>query len=322
MQNIKYIDRKSGKEALEEVYGGKALQFLYGESLCSRLLGYPLSHLLAKCPWISSVYGWWQKQPHSKKKIAPFLSRFNINTSDFLDSADQYASFNDFFIRKLKKSARPISPGNLTAIIPADGRYRFFPDISKADGFVVKNKKFLLSELLGSEDLAKKYAQGSMVMARLCPTDYHRFHFPCDNIPSEPHLINGYLYSVNPIALAKNISIFVQNKRFLTVLKTEFFGEVLYLEIGATNVGSIHETFTPHSLVNKGEEKGYFSFGGSALILLFPPATLEFDADLLELSKSGLEIYCQMGQSMGSLSLTQLREKAQKLDIQPNEGHH
>lgn len=293
MEHICYVDRKTGLKTIEDVYGGKALRFMYKKgNLRKRLVD-----LLSKNPLFSACYGWWQKRKWSKKKIRPFISRFNVVTEDFLDPIESFHSFNDFFIRKLKKEARPIH--QQAAVIPADGRYRFFPNISLSEGYLVKGKKFNLSKLLENDRLASQYAEGSMVMARLCPTDYHRFHFPCDCIPGPSKLINGFLYSVSPIAVKRNISIFSENKRCLTLLETKNFGNVIFMEIGATNVGSIHQTYTPNTLYKKGEEKGFFSFGGSALILLFKPNTIIFDEDLLKLSESGLEILCLMGQSMG-----------------------
>ena len=138
-----------------------------------------------------------------------------------------------------------------------------------------------------------------MVLARLCPTDYHRFHFPCDCLPGQTKLINGWLYSVNPLAVKKNIQILTQNKRTLCLLDTPLFGSVAYMEIGATSVGSIQETYVVDRFQVKGAEKGYFEFGGSALILLFPKNTIQFDSDLLAATEQGLEMRCLLGQSMG-----------------------
>ena len=192
-----------------------------------------------------------------------------------------------------------MSGGPTQAVMPADARYLFFQDISKVDGFLVKGEKFDLPSLLNNDVLARSYTQGTMVMARLCPTDYHRYHFPCDCVPGDTQLINGYLYSVNPIALRKDIQIFTKNKRMICSLDTFKFGKVLFLEIGATNVGSIHETYQPHTFQPKGAEKGYFSFGGSSLILLFEPGKIQIDEDLLEATRKGYEMKCLFGQSLG-----------------------
>lgn len=292
-----YIDRRTGEKREEQVYGATALNFLYGETFFSRTLGKFLALLCSKLSICSRAYGWWQRRSWTKKNVIPFIKKYGVDESEFLDSAASFNSFDEFFVRHLKLETRPISPSPV--IIPADGRYRVYQDISTVDGFLVKGKKFQLKELLQDEKLADEYASGGMVMARLCPVDYHRFHFPCDCIPSRPHLINGWLYSVNPIALKQRIEIFAENKRILTTLETENLGKVLFLEVGATNVGSIHETFTPGKSYRKGEEKGFFSFGGSALIILFKPKRVIFDQDLIQNTTKGIETLCLLGQSLG-----------------------
>lgn len=295
---IVYINRVTGQEETEKVYGQRAVELLYGDNVVSRWLAPTILPLITRLPFFSAFYGYLQKHPASVRKIRPFMEAFQLNSDEFLDPVSRFRSFNDFFIRRLKPEARPIDFYQ-PAIIPADGRYYFYENVHEADGFVVKGQKFHLSTLLQDEALAEEYTGASMVIARLCPYDYHRFHFPCDCLPGETQFINGWLYSVNPLAIKKDIEIFTKNKRTLCLLGTPAFGRVLYLEIGATNVGSIHETYTPGHWQAKGAEKGYFEFGASSLILLFQKGTIEFDADLLAATKKGLEIRCLMGQGMG-----------------------
>jgi phosphatidylserine decarboxylase len=297
METITYIDRETGKAEIEKVYGQAILNFLYGPGLLSKLLGTPLMYMLSGIPLFSSLVGHYHKSSGSQKKIIPFIDSFHVDASEFREPIENFQSFNDFFIRKLKPESRPLAPGDDVAIIPADGRYLFIPHIGKSEGFVIKGKKFDLGSLLENESLAADYAEGTMVIARLCPSDYHRYHFPCDCTPGETQLINGWLFSVNPIAVKKNIHIFTQNKRTICKLQTRAFGDVLFLEIGATSVGSIHETYAPFQPHLKGDEKGYFSFGASSLIVLFPPESIKLDSDLL--SHPYTEIKCLMGQSMG-----------------------
>lgn len=218
-----------------------------------------------------------------------------MDTSIFAEPPESFRSFNDFFTRKLKPASRPIS--NAKAVIPADGRYLFYQDIGKADGFVVKGQKFSLAKLLGSEELAQTYKDGSMLIARLCPCDYHRFHFPIDCKASPARLINGVLFSVNPWALAHNVTYLTENKRMITELESDQFGKVMYIEIGATNVGSIVQTYDANVLQKKGDEKGYFEFGASCVIVLFEKGKIEFNADLLS-GPEHQEVLCLMGQSL------------------------
>lgn len=300
MPPIFYIDRLTGQYQQERVFGEKALRLLYGEGVLTNLIGIPLVHLLSRIPFFSAFYGYLQTRHASAKKIAPFIKTFDVDASEFLNEPQEFTSFDDFFTRRLKPSVRPIAKSEDVAIIPADGRYWFYPQVDLAEGFVVKGEKFDLVSLLDDKELAAEYAQGAMAIARLCPTDYHRYHFPCDCTPDTTRLINGWLYSVNPIAIKKDLQIFIQNKRTVCELHTERFGKVLFLEIGATFVGAIHQTYTPGQHYQKGDEKGYFSFGASSLILLFPPKSICFDQDLLEATTKGYEIKCLMGQSMGS----------------------
>lgn len=299
MNQVRYIDRKSQREEVEKIYGHVFIELLYGKNIFAQFFSLFFLPLFSKVPFLSKLYGWMQNSRWSKRKIEPFIRNFGVDSSEFVQPVSSFRSFNDFFIRKLKPESRSIAQGEKRAILPADGRYLVFPDISKADGFFVKGKKFDLKSLLGNASLAHKYARGSMVIARLCPTDYHRFHFPCDGMPEEPQLINGHLYSVNPIALKRSIDILTENKRALTLIHTPQFGTLLYIEVGATYVGSIHQTYEPGKPCKKGDEKGYFAFGGSCIILLFEPFRIAFDNDLLEASARHLETKALFGQSLG-----------------------
>ena len=188
---------------------------------------------------------------------------------------------------------------DLLIVLPADGRHLAFPNVDEAEGFYVKGSKFTMRELLGDDALGDKFAGGSMLISRLCPVDYHRFHFPVNGLPSEPKLINCYLYSVSPIALRKNINYLVENKRMLTLIDSPEFGTVAMLEVGATNVGSIKQTFVEERVLEKGEEKGLFKFGGSCVITLFERGRIKFEHDLVEQSANFLETYARMGDRLG-----------------------
>lgn len=299
MTEITYYDRQTQKEVREKVYGLFFLKLLYGKNVVYRALSFFLLPLFSKVPLLSHLYGAFQKSRLSRCKVKPFIKAFDVDASEFLDPVDSYRSFNDFFIRRLKPGARRIIPGDERAILPADARYLVFPRIDRADGFWVKGKKFSLETLLQDRKLAASYESGAMVIARLCPVDYHRFHFPLACVPGAARLINGPLYSVNPMALRRNIEILSENKRMVTELQTKHFGKVLFIEVGATYVGSIHQTYTPHVACAKGAEKGYFSFGGSCLILLFEPETIVFDRDLIEVSSKKREVRALLGQSLG-----------------------
>jgi phosphatidylserine decarboxylase len=235
----------------------------------------------------------------SANKVLPFIVEYDLDVDEFAKSQFTFKSFNDFFYRALKPGARPVAEGDRVAVLPADGRHLALQNVDAAAGFYVKGQRFDLTAFLGDAELAKKFAGGSMLISRLCPVDYHRFHFPVAGTPGEPRLINGFLYSVSPIALRRKLDYFWQNKRMVTLVESPVFGQVAVCEIGATMVGSIFQSFLPGRAVAKGEEKGLFKFGGSCVITLFQPGKIKFDADLVRHGAEGLEVYARMGERLG-----------------------
>lgn len=294
MDDIVYFDRYRNETCVEKVYGDQALKWTYGT-----LAGKISLNALVKRAIFSHWYGWRMDSPKTKQKVAPFIETYELDSSEFANDVDDFASFNEFFFRKLKPESRPINADASTVVFPADGRHLCVPDLSKADGLFVKGEMFDIHKLLDDPELSKQYTSGSLVMSRLCPVDYHRFHFPAAGTAGETRLINGPLYSVNPIALCQNIHIMTTNKRCITKLQTEQFGTVLVLEIGATCVGGICQTYLEGEAVSKGSEKGYFRFGGSSTITVFEPGRIQFDKDLVENSAKQVELYAKMGDRMG-----------------------
>ena len=288
-QLVTFFNRYTQKMETEAIYGESYLKFIYGNPLGKLALWAAVKRSV-----FSKWYGSRMSAQSSAKKISPFISDYKLDASQFVDSLENFKSFNDFFSRKLKSSSRPIQGTDNQLIFPADGRHIVVNDLSREQAIWAKGQSFDLKKLLGSADRAERYQHGSVLISRLCPTDYHRFHFPCGGIISESELMNGYLYSVNPIALMRNISYLWQNKRSVTELNSDTFGKVCLLEVGATCVGGIIQTFDKGN-VRKGEEKGYFRFGGSMTMIFLEPGVVTFSDDLLEQSKNGIELYALMG---------------------------
>lgn len=295
MDDILYFDRYQKKVLSEKVYGDKALRWTYGTAAGRLSLS-----LLVKRAIFSRWYGWRMDRQSSRAKVEPFIEQFELKPTEFLEQPDSFRTFNEFFYRKLKAEARPIDPDPSVAVFPADGRHLCIPDLSANTGLFVKGEMFSLDELLDDRGLADRYRGGSLLLSRLCPVDYHRFHFPASGVPSTTRWINGPLYSVNPIALRQNIRILATNKRCLTELASDTFGKILLIEVGATCVGSICQTYLPENVVHKGDEKGYFRFGGSSTITIFEPGRVRFAEDLVEHSAQHREVYARFGDRMGT----------------------
>lgn len=287
---IRFYNRLTHQVETEAVYGEGPLRFIYENPL-----GQIALHVLVKRALFSNWYGRRMDSHRSAARIRPFIEQFGVNEAEFAEPASNYRTFNEFFYRRLKPEARPVAADPAAVVFPADGRHFVIPDLSKAGDFFVKGVHFDLAALLADEQVAKHFEGGSLLISRLCPTDYHRFHFPCGGTTYAPRLVNGPLYSVSPIAFLRRPSIFWENKRYITRLDTGYLGEVMLLEVGATCVGSVIHTSQPDSVVMKGDEKGYFRFGGSCFITVFERGRVRFADDLVENSAQGREVYARMG---------------------------
>lgn len=293
-EKIEFFNRYTGKVETEQIYGEGFLRWTYGNPLGKLSL-----ETMVKRAFFSRWYGGRMSAPASRKKVASFITTYGLNPREFADDPESYRNFNEFFFRKLKPGARPIHGDPDSAVFPADGRHLGFENLTATEGIFVKGKKFKLEKLVGDPELAKQYEHGTIVLSRLCPVDYHRYHFPVNGTPGKPHLINGALYSVSPLALRQNINFLTENKRAYTKIFSPEFGQVLMFEVGATCVGTFEYTFLPDVPVKKGDEKGYFKFGGSETILLFEPGRIELAPDLVENSRQGRELYAHMGDFLG-----------------------
>jgi phosphatidylserine decarboxylase len=298
---LQFWNRYKKRLETEQVYGEFWLRFAYGN---------PLGRLgmwaFGRRALFSQFYGAKMNNPVSALRILPFIAKYDIDADEFAKSPFDYKTFNEFFFRALKPGARPIAPAESAAVFPADGRHLAFPDVTTAPGFYVKGAKFTLAELLGEAELpesertlANAFSRGSMLISRLCPVDYHRFHFPVSGVPQESRRIEGWLYSVSPLALRRNLRYLIRNKREVTLIDSPQFGQVAMVEVGATNVGSIRQTFAAGRAMNKGDEKGMFAFGGSCVITIFQQGRIRFDEDIVSQSAGHIETYARMGDHLG-----------------------
>lgn len=294
---IEFYNRHTGAVETESVYGEGFLRWAYGNPLGRLSVAVAVKRL-----WFSRWYGWRMDRPVSQARVAPFIQDYAVDVSEFAEAQSDYRTFNEFFYRKLKPSARPIAPGSAVAAFPADGRHLAIANVSAADAFYIKGQRFDLAAFLGSAELAAEFEGGSVLISRLCPVDYHRFHFPVAGRTSSAQILDGSLRSVSPLALRRKLSILWENRRARTVVESAEFGKVIVMEVGATCVGGMHQTFSPDTQIEKGADKGYFSFGGSCVTTVFKAGAIQFDADLLEHAAGGREVYAKMGEQCGVVS--------------------
>lgn len=246
--------------------------------------------------------------PTLKRDIELFIRFHKLDlsecqVSDFRD----FETFNDFFYRKLKPDARPVERPDeeRIAVSPADCRCTTFATVDLATSLWIKGRNFSVAKLFNGNfnglELSGLYDPKNCCIGifRLAPQDYHRFHCPVTGTIGPIKYIEGEYYTVNPMAIRSALDVYGENVRVIVPIQTEHFGTVVLVAVGAMMVGSTVITVNEGQKVSRGEEVGYFKFGGSTVLLLFEKKHFAFDSDLIDNSSACVETLVQVGQSIG-----------------------
>ncbi|KAI3675880.1 hypothetical protein L1987_85476 [Smallanthus sonchifolius] len=301
--HIVVFDRKK-RRLVEEIIDGKiilSMRAIYQSKVGLGIMDKGAKEILQS---ISEKQGKKMNSVESAKDIPAFLEFFKdqINLAEVKYPLDHFKTFNEFFIRELKPGARPIVGVGRddVAVCAADCRLMAFRTAEESLRFWIKGKKFSIQGLLGNIPCPNAFIDGTLVIFRLAPQDYHRFHFPVSGTIEQIVHIPGSLYTVNPIAVnSKYCNVFTENKRAVSIISTADFGKVAFVAIGATMVGSITFTKKKGDYAQKGDEFGYFSFGGSTVICVFEKGSIALDEDLLANSERSLETLVSVGMQLG-----------------------
>ncbi len=288
-------NRETKTYETEQVAGNTYLKWTYSSPVGMKLL-----ELIVKKKLFSKLYGFFCDSKISRKKIPSFVSEFGIDLSLCEKKLEQFESFNDFFTRKL---TRPIDRALGSLISPGDGKLVAYDNIDLNKLVQIKGYTYSFSKLIDDPSIASKFSEGTCLILRLNPTDYHRFNFIDNGVCEETKKIKGDYYSVNPIALKAVTELFCKNKREWSIFHSDNFGDVLCVEVGATFVGSIIQTYSPRKIVKKGDEKGYFKFGGSTTLLFFEKGKVSIDEDIIAQTNKGHETSVVMGEKIGEKAI-------------------
>lgn len=242
-------------------------------------------------PFISEIAGRLLDSRLSVVFIKPFIKLNNIDLSDF--KIEKWKSFNEFFTRRIKDRVRPINKDKSILISPCDGLLSLY-DIDMDTVLDIKGSKYTVATLLKNEEIALEYKGGKCFVFRLTPSHYHRYCYIDNGNKGENIHIKGIYHTVQPFAI-ENAPVYKMNTREYSILDTENFGSVVFMEIGALMVGRICNYHNKHTFA-RGEEKGRFEFGGSTIVLLFKKNTVRADISILNCEN---EYPVKMGQKIG-----------------------
>jgi phosphatidylserine decarboxylase len=305
------LDRQTGEKTWEamSIYVRVGMHLLYYGSAQENALHWKRTLQLLQSQ--SEKMGMEYDSPESKQHINSFIQSFQLEPTLFEmvePDPNAYPTFNAFFAREIKESARPIAePENdLVTSSPADCRLTAFPSVDLATKYWIKGYGFTLERLLGSSELAAQFNGGSLVIARLAPQDYHRWHAPVSGTVRGIKDIPGAYYTVNPQAINEpgTLDVFCENKRSVMTLERSTTGSpVAIVAVGAMLVGSIKYVGgvdTVGTQVRRGQCLGAFYYGGSTVIVVYPPGEVALDDDLVKNSTGhNMETYMKVGWRTG-----------------------
>ncbi|KAL6301148.1 phosphatidylserine decarboxylase-domain-containing protein [Sparassis latifolia] len=299
--NIIVQDRLTGQleEEKMQVYVRLGIRLLY-KGWKSRMEGARARRLLRS---MSIKQGIKYDSLESALYIPTFIAFHNLNVDEILEPLSSFKNFNEFFYRKLKPTARPTEcPDNPYRLVSsADCRLMTFETVHEATSLWIKGRDFTVARLLGEayRSQADRYVHGALCIFRLAPQDYHRFHSPVDGIIGPMTYVAGEYYTVNPQAIRTALDVYGENARKIVPVDSPQFGRVMIVCVGAMMVGTIKTTVKEGDRVVRGQELGYFAFGGSTLVVLFEKGVVEWDEDLLDNGRACLETRVRVGMGIG-----------------------
>lgn len=289
---LSVVERATGHVITETVPAVGPLRLAY------RMPLRPLARLILFRYSIGSrLIGWYADRAVSRRAIPGAIKRYGLNPREFERPVREYASFNDFFTRRLKPECRPFDPAETVVCSPADCRVLVVPTLEQLAEFAVKGVRFTAPDLLRAPDKREheRFAGGSAAICRLAPADCHRYHFPAAGRILRRWKVPGRYDSVNTLVLRMVNGVLTRNVRRISLLDLGRFGVTAYVQVGAFAVSRIRTTHTAPTF-EKMQEKGFFELGGSTIVLLFEPGRIVFDQDLADNSARGLETLLKAGE--------------------------
>lgn len=297
------IIRTTGIKDFEEmpIYARVGMHLLFYGSAQIRFVRWNLVRDALKAQSIRQGKVYDQEGPEVVKRIQDFIKTYEINMEEVLiQNLGEYKTFNQFFGRKLKPEARKLAAPNDDSVITsaADCRLNVFPSLDIARQFWVKGRKFTLPELLGSAALAQRFGKvPSLAIFRLAPQDYHRWHSPVTGTIESITTLPGDYYTVNPQAINEPLDVLTANRRDVCIVNAVLSNTastsnasvkkvpVAVVAIGALLVGSVNWSPKVGEEVKKGDDMGWFQYGGSTVVVVFPEeAHVTWDEDLRKAS--------------------------------------
>lgn len=284
---MKVYNRALGQYEEENSGDSITLRFLYRTAFGRLLLKIAIAR-----PFFSKAVSRFQHSPLSRRSISGFVKKNNIDISAW--DIESFRCFNDFFIRKKGFSD---TSGENELISVADSRLSAYR-ICNGLKLNIKNSAYSVASLLDDSQAADRFCSGWCLVFRLCVDDYHRYSYADSGVITAQYEVKGRLHTVRPIAC--DFNPYSTNHRVVNLLECDRIGDAAQIEVGALMVGKIKNHDGEGAAFRKGQEKGYFEFGGSTVILLVGDC-VEIDRDIVENTERDIETKVRLGDVIGKI---------------------
>ncbi|TSB46840.1 phosphatidylserine decarboxylase [Alkalicoccobacillus porphyridii] len=248
---------------------------------------------LSNGPFLSKRLKSFAESTYSKPFVPLFVKAFKIDLKEASLPIKQYNSLHSFFIRELKEGKREVDQEGHSVVSPVDGVLAEQGELQADSCFEVKGQRYTIVDMLGSEQAASFYKEGTYMVLYLSPSHYHRFHAPLSGTVLERWKLGNTSYPVNHLGMKYGKKPLSGNFRIISEIKSKF-GTMAMVKVGAMNINTIELTHDSEVL-KKGEEVGYFSFGSTIVLL--------FTKDMIALTHQQTPKEIKMGEKIGSVSL-------------------
>ena len=235
--------------------------------------------------------GWLTPESYKENDLDSFI----IPDAD--DPHGGFESFNAFFHKRIKPELRPVAaPGDDSVVVlPSDGTiYKIEPNAQRTARYWIKSEPYSLEAMLDGSSYTDDFVGGTIVQTFLSGNNYHRFNSPVSGEVVEARVIDGFMFSeLRVLGFDGDAGIKSQgydasvNTRGLVIIKADdaAIGHVAFSPIGITEISSITLGVEVGDRVEKGDELGFFSYGGSTVTTLFEPDAVELDSSIKEKAK-------------------------------------
>lgn len=229
--------------------------------------------------WVAQFareWGQFLDTPESAEGLATLYTDPTYRIEDYSPAPSGWLTFNQFFARHIRPGKRPIDDlcNDKIIVSPADSVYRGAWEVSESSTITAKGMTFSVLDLLGDSPFRDRFHGGTFTHSFLNVNDYHRYHVPVAGTVVDVRTIRGhmalevYKKADGSLGVVDGTGYQFFQQRGLLVLETAL-GLVAILPIGMAQVSSVNITAEVGDSLHKGQEFGYFLFGGSDIITLF-----------------------------------------------------